>query len=106
MLSYALSQLLSDVIVAAGLDKHFAFSSNAAGGQSTALGMMGLPGNPVGYNCSKRHAKNICVKFICNYMPLSCSLSLLITMLPANLTAAWLAEAAMTSAVWDLCVSC
>ncbi len=47
MLSSALIQLLSDVIAAAGLDKQFALSSNAAGGQSTALGMMGLPGNPV-----------------------------------------------------------
>jgi len=32
--------------------KRFAFSSNAADGQNTALGMMCLPGNLVGHYCS------------------------------------------------------
>ena len=47
MLSYALSQLLSDVVAAAGIDKQFVFSSNAAGRQSTAQGTVCLPGNHV-----------------------------------------------------------
>ncbi len=37
MHSYALVWLLRDVTAGAGLDKQFAFSSNAAGGQSTIL---------------------------------------------------------------------
>jgi len=36
------------VTAGAGLKKQFAFSSNAAGGQSTALGMVCLPGNLLG----------------------------------------------------------
>ena len=47
MHSYALGLLLRDVTAAAGLDKQFKFSNNAAGEQSTALGMVCLPGNPV-----------------------------------------------------------
>ena len=38
--------MLHDVIAAAGLDMQLAFSSNVAGKQSTALGMMCLSGNP------------------------------------------------------------
>ena len=39
--------LLIDVTADAGLVEHFAFSGNAAGGQSALLRMLCLPGNPV-----------------------------------------------------------
>jgi len=51
------------VIVGQGLDKQSTFSSNAAGGQSTAG--YGVPGNPFRQDCSQRHAENACLKRTC-----------------------------------------
>ena len=47
MQSCALGWLLTVVIAAAGLDKQFACSSNAADGQSTVLSIVCLPGSHI-----------------------------------------------------------